>query len=492
MWWVQPVSRTDVSAERTHAASVPAGSSVGEPVVDGAPLVQLVVGPVVLTQVPVEVPDVVPPADHLADETLDRSQGCSPVVVRPLGRPCHLDRLQQPQIQRHRQQRVGHPAVLGHDRVLVPTEVRQPVPDEVGQGRQRLRARGREQPRTVLTEELTPSPSSRSRSSRTAASMSSSPGHTGSGSPSVRSALRRRLAVLGVEVPPAADRFSAVHQQPDPAPVVAVEVLHQKSFPAPTVGPGGELGPARAEAPGRQSLDVALVGQPVDQVQRRPRRRLDDLQRSCDLGQPRAVGVRPQVRTALPELGRPVSHRRQHQVRLLAVEPSSAEHRGRLDQQHVGVGVVEEVWSELVAEEPPHHHRSPPPPLRPVSYPGHVPATLPKPLLRFGLLFAAAALTVTGLTGCLPTARAPRMRTRSAVRRWTPPWPADRSPTRRPSRVWRRSATPVSSIPTRRSGSMPHSAPSSRPTPTNPGRGADAAGRRLRRPRVHPAEPLMF
>jgi hypothetical protein len=42
-------------------------------------------------------------------------------------------------------------------------------------------------------------------------------------------ALRRRLPVLGVVVPAAADRLTVVEEYAEAAPCVAVEVLHQQT-----------------------------------------------------------------------------------------------------------------------------------------------------------------------------------------------------------------------------------------------------------------------
>ena len=117
---------------------------------------QLVAGPVVLTEVPIEVPDVVPPADDLPNEALHRGDRGVALGVGVLGRPDDLQRVQQPEVQRRRQQRVGHPAVPAQHGVLVRPEGGQPVLDEVLQRRQRLRAGRGEAAGTVLADEADP------------------------------------------------------------------------------------------------------------------------------------------------------------------------------------------------------------------------------------------------------------------------------------------------------------------------------------------------
>ena len=187
-------------------------------------------------------------------------------------------------------------------------------------------------------------------------------------------ALGRWLTVLGVEVPPPTDRLGAVHQHTQSAPVVPVEVLHQQTPPATALGPGGELGPARAEPPSRQPLDRPLLGQSVHEMHRRPRRRLDHLELIGHLGQPVAVGLGAHVCAPLPQLGRPMTHGRQDQVGLLSVEHAPTQHRSRLDDQHRTVGVVQKVRTQLVPEQPAARHRLL---LCVRSQPGHSRAHLP-------------------------------------------------------------------------------------------------------------------
>ena len=181
---------------------------------------QHVARPVVLTEVPVEVPDVVAPAHHLADETLGRR----PAARRPVGSassaaPTTSIGSSRPEVQRRREQGVRHPAVAAHDGVLVAARTsaaggrrspRARRSASVAGGGERAAARRRRRTRT-------PSAPNRSRSARTSASISSSVGQARLRDAQGRRAPRWRLAVLGVEVPAAADRLAAVHQHAVPA-----------------------------------------------------------------------------------------------------------------------------------------------------------------------------------------------------------------------------------------------------------------------------------
>ena len=98
-----------------------------------------------------------------------------------------LERVEQAEVQRRRQQRVRHPRVAREHRVLVGAEGRQPVVDEVVERGQRLRPGGGEPPRPV--------PARRTRLpvalppvevGADLASISSSSGQTAPATPSVR------------------------------------------------------------------------------------------------------------------------------------------------------------------------------------------------------------------------------------------------------------------------------------------------------------------
>ena len=96
------------------------------------------------TLVPVGVPHVVAPPDQLPHEALDGLQGRQPVVQRLFGRPHALHRVEQPEVQRRRQQAVAHRGVAGEHRILVGPEGCQPVSHEVVEQLQGLGPRGGE------------------------------------------------------------------------------------------------------------------------------------------------------------------------------------------------------------------------------------------------------------------------------------------------------------------------------------------------------------
>ena len=202
-----------------------------------------------------------------------------------------------------------------------------------------------------------PSDAQPSRSRRTSSSIASSLGPPRLVDAERGRARGRRLAVVGVVVPRPADGLAVVLEEHAVPPAgVAVEVLHQQPLAAPPLGPAGEVLPGRDEPAGRQDLEVTLLSELVHEPQRRVARGVDDLERSVDLRQRLAVGVGLQERdvaTRLPQLGDPVTHRRQDQVGLLPVEGPAPEHGARLDDQQRPVVVVGEVRSQLVGEQPP-------------------------------------------------------------------------------------------------------------------------------------------
>ena len=205
------------------------GVEVGEPLRQPGRGLQGVAPSVALALVPVQVPHVVAPADHLADEAFHRGQRRRAVAVGLLGPVGDLERVEQAEVHRGRQQRVRHPRIGRQHRVLVRAERGQPVLDELLQRRLGLAPGGREPPRTVAADE----------------------GHVTVTFPAVEVAAhlvvdvvlarppgrfhrqRRRalgwwLAVVGVEVPAPPARLAGVHQDAVAAPDVAVEVLHDQ------------------------------------------------------------------------------------------------------------------------------------------------------------------------------------------------------------------------------------------------------------------------
>lgn len=76
------------------------------------------------------------------------------------------------------------------------------------------------------------------------------------------------------------------------------------------------------------------------------------LHRLGDLRQRLTERAGPQQQRPVAQLGRPVAQRGQDQMSLLPVHRPSAEQLSDLHQQHRLVGVVEEVWPELVGQQP--------------------------------------------------------------------------------------------------------------------------------------------
>ena len=288
---------------------------------------QEVAVPVVLGEVPVERPDVLPPADHLADVALDAVQRRPTLAVRLLGGVHGFERVEQAEVHRRRQGAVRHPRVGPQHRVLSGAEVGEPVLDEVLEPGQRLEPRHRRPARRVVADEahepVALPPVEVLPDLRVDVVLPRQPGLL----ETERAPLRRRLAVVVVEVPLPADRLVAVHEQAEAHPLPPVEVLHQQALA--TADPGREVLPGgREAAPLRHHLEAALP----DEAVRCVRRRLHDRQRPVDPvvrepAQRLVVGVDLQEHRLLAELERPVAQPGQQQVRLGAVEPPATEHR---------------------------------------------------------------------------------------------------------------------------------------------------------------------
>ena len=89
---------------------------------------------------PVQVPDEVTPTDDLSDEALNGCKGSTTTSIRILGTGHHLDGVEETQVHRRREQRVRHPRITGHHRVLVRAEGGESVVDEVIEKSERLSA----------------------------------------------------------------------------------------------------------------------------------------------------------------------------------------------------------------------------------------------------------------------------------------------------------------------------------------------------------------
>jgi hypothetical protein len=183
--------------------------------------------------------------------------------------------------------------------------------------------------------------------------------------------LRRRLAVVVVEVPRAACRLVAVQEQPVTQAGLPVVVLHEQPALAATGGPFGELRLGGAVAALLEELDdrkfIRVVQRSHEAVRTAARRRTD-AQGLVDLGERVPVCLGLQEDRLIAQLGGSVPHRGQDQVRLLPMEPPPPEHGLRLNQKHGLVRGVEELGAELVGEEPATSHRAALPRLPPTSH----------------------------------------------------------------------------------------------------------------------------
>ena len=151
---VHPTVVPEIGQDRRQAARLDGvGIQFGEPGGNVAVGVQRVAGAVVRAEVPVQVPDVVPPTDQLPDEALHR--GDRQIVLATGGLdPAHqLERIEQPEIQRTGHQGMRQPGIAGQHRVLVGSEGRQAVVDEVLERGQRLAPGGGEPARAVDPDE---------------------------------------------------------------------------------------------------------------------------------------------------------------------------------------------------------------------------------------------------------------------------------------------------------------------------------------------------
>ena len=275
---VHPAVVGDLAEGVRQAARVGrVGVEIGEPLRHLLPRPQRVVAAVAVALVPVGVPDVVAPADHLPHEPLDARDRRGTTAVRRLRPLDHLERVEQAEVHRRADQAVRHRRVALEDRVLVRAELGQPVLDEVVERRQRLarvaaKRRGPSRPMNSTPS----SPTGRGRAAP-ASSISSSVGHHGSVTPSVRS-LRggSRLSWSKFHCPRGRHR---PRQHAVAAPRVAVEVLHQQALPAPAVGPGAKSSRVVANPRGGSTVHA----EPPDELEggvgrrvARPRRRRGD------------------------------------------------------------------------------------------------------------------------------------------------------------------------------------------------------------------------
>ena len=192
---------------------------------------------------PVDAAHVLAPADDLPDEALHRVQRRAAGAVLGLGAAADVERIDEAEVHRRRDDRVPHPGLAGDHGVLVVAEAGQDVGEETGEDRLRLGRRGGVAEALQRTEML-----------------GEQARHVGDGAYGVlvgrneavvrrREPLRHRLAVLLVEVPGAAFGLAVgVHEQAVALAHLAIKELHAEFLSA--LGPGGEL---------RRGAEIAIV-----------------------------------------------------------------------------------------------------------------------------------------------------------------------------------------------------------------------------------------
>ena len=181
-------------------------------------------------EVPVQLPDVLPPAQHLPDEALGARDRHRARSVGVLGRAHDVERMQQTEVERHRQQRVRHRPVGVQHRVLVRPEVRQAVVDEMPQRPLRLVGGDGEPARAVAADgrqvhrvEVGAAPRRRlvlRRPPRLGTPRVVAPRGGGS-----------RFAWSWFHLPPSGS--APVHQHVEASPLCAVELLHPEAVRSP-------------------------------------------------------------------------------------------------------------------------------------------------------------------------------------------------------------------------------------------------------------------
>ena len=210
---------------------------------------KIVHGGIVRHLQPVDTTHKFAPAQNLANETLDRVQWRMAGVPGGLGGAHRLAGKQQPGIQIKADMAVIHPRLVRDHRVLIGAEQRQPLGDEcVEDGKRLLPCDGKAE---II--EIAEMPG---------AAFGDEGQHLGGGlvgreGRRLRHGQRQvgRFAIVGVIVPPAADRLAAFHQHVMMTAHLAIEELHAKLLAA--------LGPAFEHA-GRAHEPVVVPDLDID------------------------------------------------------------------------------------------------------------------------------------------------------------------------------------------------------------------------------------
>ena len=187
---------------------------------------------VLRSEVPVQLPHVFPPAQDLTDEAFHRGQGGCAVPIGLFGGVYGVQRVQHAEIERNRQQRVRHRPVVAEHGVLIAAEQRQSMLDELRQCFLCFAWRHREQSGSVGTDRIEAHLVEVASHLRVDVVLNRPEGRRDRQN---TVALGRRLPIVGIEVPAATDWLGALHQDPEPAALLAVEILHPKTAAAPAV-----------------------------------------------------------------------------------------------------------------------------------------------------------------------------------------------------------------------------------------------------------------
>jgi len=245
---------------------------------------------------------------------------------------------------------VRHGPVLGHDRVLVAAERRQAVRDEPIERPVRLGGGDGEQPGAVHADRVEVHPVEVTPHLLVDVVLARL---VRLGELQRLLLLRRRLSVVLVVVPAAADGFASVHENVEAAALVAVEVLHPE--PGAVAGPMLEVLAGQGERRGGEDVcDEATFAQAVHEPLRGERGGFVDQDGPAKPFEGVGVGLGRDQRGTVAEVAGGVTQCRQHEVQLLPVVPAPPESGGGLDQQHLAVSMPAAVHrgAELVCEQP--------------------------------------------------------------------------------------------------------------------------------------------
>ena len=169
---------------------------------------------------PVDAAHEFPPAQDLADEAFDGVQRRATRAILALGAAAGVERIEQTQVDRGRDQSVPHPRIAPDHGVLPVAEVGQDVCHEVGEDALGLFGR-RRPPEFLQVTEVIREQTRHIRDGPLRDLVGRGPQARGRAQ-----ALGQALAVLGVVVPFAADRLAVVEKDAGFATHLAIEELH--------------------------------------------------------------------------------------------------------------------------------------------------------------------------------------------------------------------------------------------------------------------------